>query len=42
MTSTLNGVAVSRPLVELLPGVLQEDEFTQRFTGGLVLFVDAL
>ncbi|HWS48190.1 MAG TPA: phage tail protein I [Acidimicrobiia bacterium] len=35
MTSTLNGVAVSRPLVELLPGVLQEDEFTQRFTGGL-------
>jgi phage tail-like protein len=38
MTSTVgshNGVAVSRPLVDLLPAVFQEDEFTGRLTGGL-------
>lgn len=58
MTATLNGqgattpstrVQVSRPLVELLPGVFQEDEFTGRFTAGLdavvapvFAFLDAL
>ena len=44
MTVTLNGqgrttpstrVQVSRPIVEMLPGVFQEDEFTRRFTAGL-------
>jgi len=44
MTVTLNGqeppvpstrVGVSRPIVDLLPGVFQEDEFTRRFTAGL-------
>jgi phage tail-like protein len=58
MTLTMNGqrgvtpatkVQVSRPLVELLPGVFQEDEFTCRFTAGLdsvvapvFAFLDAL
>jgi len=35
MRGSLNGLANSRPIVELMPAVYQEDEFTGRFTGGL-------
>jgi phage tail-like protein len=35
MRSTIPGLPTARPLVDLLPGVLQEDEFAQRFTAGL-------
>ena len=40
MSATLNGarstgVAVSRPLLDLLPGVFQEDYFTGQLTAGL-------
>jgi len=58
MTVALNGqgpttpstrINVSQPIVELLPGVFQDDEFTRRFTAGLdaviapvFAFLDAL
>jgi phage tail-like protein len=35
VTVTTSAIRVARPLVELLPGVLQEDELTQRITAGL-------
>jgi phage tail-like protein len=35
MRGTIDGMATGEPIVEMMPAVYQEDEFTNRFTAGL-------